>query len=335
MSSLVAEIHSRWTMLRGREAAGPDALAVSALSISTGYGPAALGMDPQGRAQLLLPVATGVLRPVIDGLAAIEVGAATLREGSTNRAYLIVTCIEPRLDRAFADLVEAVLTRVAAGEPARDALVTSITQLRSLFSSPENGRIDDRIIRGLVAELVVLRRLAARHARAAELWLGPIPERHDFRGGAHAIEVKSSGRATGRVTISSADQLEAPSGGTLQLWRVALERTQGGSASVAQLVGAIEELTGRSTALRTGLSALGCDDPDDEAWNRLTFNCEAIDAWNVAPGFPRIVPSTFGTGSVPAGIVGLTYELDPAVASAFRVDEEAMAAMEQQLVAHL
>jgi hypothetical protein len=239
------------------------------------------------------------------------------------------------LDRAFADLVEAVLTRVAAGEPAKDALVTAIRDLGSLFARQESSRVDDRIIRGLVAELVVLRRLAVRHPGAARLWFGPIPERHDFRGGADAIEVKSASRSTGRVTISSADQLDPPSGGTLQLWRVALERTQGGGFDVVSLVREIEALTGPSPHLRTGLAALGCQDPDGADWNRISFNCESIDAWAVLAGFPRIVPSAFVDGVLPAGITSLSYELDPAVASAFRVDEAGMEAMETLLTGHL
>lgn len=335
MSNLVAEIHARWTMLRGREGIGAEALEVSSLNVSTGHGPTALALDEQGQAQLLLPVAPGSRRPALETPPALEVGATSLRDGDQSRAYLVVTCVEPALDRAFADLVEAVLTRVSAGEPAKDALVTAIRDLGALFARREDVRIDDRLIRGLVAELVVLHRLAARHPRAPDLWFGPIPERHDFRGGSHAIEVKSASRSTGRVTISSADQLEPPSGGTLQLWRVALERTQGGDAGVARLVHDIENLTGHSEPLRRGLAALGCIDPDGADWNRLSFNCEAIDAWAVRPGFPRIVPSAFIGGALPAGIISLSYELDPAVASAFRVDDAGMAAMEALLTRHL
>lgn len=335
MSSLVTEIHARWTSLRRGGGASPDGLPVSTLTLGTGHGPAALALNEQGHAQLLLPVAAGTRRPSLDTPPALEVGAASLTGEGQRRAYLIVTCVDPELDRAFADLVEAVLTRIAGGEPAKDALVTAINDLGALFASREAATIDDRIIRGLVAELIVLRRLEARHPGAPALWFGPVPERHDFRGGIHAIEVKSASRTAGRVTISSADQMEAPAGGTLQLWRVALERTQGGAATVASLVRDIEQRSGRSAELRSGLAALGCLDPDDAEWNRLSFNCEAIDAWTVEPGFPRIVPSVFAAGVVPAGVHALSYELDPAVADSFRVDEAGMQAQEARLTASL
>lgn len=334
MSSLVTEMHARWTTLRDGGMATPDGLPVSTLTIDTGHGPAALALNELGQAQLLLPVAAGTRRPNLDTPPALAIGAASLTGGGHRRAYLIVTCLNTLLDRAFADLVEAVLTRIVSGEPAKDALITAIRDLGALFASGETAAIDDRVIRGLVAELIVLRRLAARHPGAPDLWFGPAPERHDFRGHVHAIEVKSASRTTGRVTISSADQLEAPSGGTLQLWRVALERTQGG-ATVSSLVGDIEHLSGWSDALRRGLADLGCQDPNDESWNRLSFNCEAIDAWAVEPGFPRIVPSAFVTGAIPAGIQALTYELDPAVADAFRVDEAEMQAQEARLTGSL
>lgn len=334
MSSLVNEIHARWTSLRSGAVATSDGLPVSTLAIGTGHGLAALALNEQGQAQLLLPVAAGTRRPSLDTPPALEVGAASLTGAGQRRAYLVVTCVDPLLDRAFADLVEAVLTRVVSGEPAKDALVTAINDLGALFASHEADAVDDRIIRGLVAELIVLRRLTARHSGAPALWFGPVPERHDFRGGSHAIEVKSSNRTAGRVTISSADQLEAPVGGTLQLWRVALERTQGG-ATVSSLVADIEHHSGRSAGLRSGLVALGCHDPDDEDWNRISFNCEAIDAWTVEPGFPRIVACAFAAGVIPAGIQGLSYELDPAVADAFRVDEAQMQAQEARLAASL
>ncbi|MDI6623098.1 MAG: PD-(D/E)XK motif protein [Brevundimonas sp.] len=335
LSSLVTEIHTRWTSLRdGDVAATPDGLPVSTLTVDTGHGPAALALDEQGRAQLLLPVAAGTRRPSLETPPALEVGSASLTGGGQRRAYLVVTCLDPLLDRAFADLVEAVLTRIVSGEPAKDALVTAISDLGALFASHESAAIDDRIIRGLVAELIVLGRLAAHHPGAPALWFGPVPERHDFRGGSHAIEVKSASRRTGRVTISSGDQMEAPVGGTLQLWRVALERTEGGH-TVSRLVQEIEVLTGHSTVLRERLQALGCTDPETPDWNRLSFNCEAIDAWDVKPGFPRIVPSAFVAGVIPVGIHTLTYELEPDVAEAFRVDAAGMTAMEALLVASL
>lgn len=335
MSSLVTELETRWTSLRQGGGAMPDGVPVSTLGITTGHGPAALALDGEGHAQLLLPVAAGTRRPSLDTPPALEVMATSLTGEGQRRAYLVLTCVDRRLDRPFADLVEAVLTRIVSGEPVTDSLVRAIRELGALFAGRPPAAVDDRIIRGLVAELVVLRRLAERHPGAPALWFGPVPERHDFRGGAHAIEVKSATRRTGRVTISSADQLEAPAGGTLQLWRVALERTEGGAATVSALVNAIEQAAGRSDALRTGLAALGCADPHSGDWNRLSFNCEAIDAWTVEPGFPRIVPSAFATGVVPAGIHALSYELDPDVARGFRVDEAGMAAQEARLVACL
>ena len=335
MSSLVAEIQTRWKSLRGRDAPGGEAFEVSSLTVDTGHGPAALALSPAGQAQLLLPVAPGGRRPAIDTPPALEITAATLSGGGTRRTYIVVTCLEPALDRGFADLVEAVLTRIGEGEPVREALSTSIRDLGALFDRGSAKPVDDNVIRGLVAELIVLRRLAGRDARAAALWFGPIPERHDFRGGVHAIEVKSASRKTGRVTISSADQLEPPVGGTLQLWRVALERTEGGAATVGTLVRDIESVAGRSAPLRSGLQALGCTDPDAPEWNRISFNCEAIDGWAVGPGFPRIVPSLFPGGVLPTGIHALSYDLDPETAAAFRVDEAGMAQAEARLMAAL
>ena len=221
MSSLVNEIHARWTSLRSGAVATSDGLPVSTLTIGTGHGLTALALNERGQAQLLLPVAAGTRRPALDTPPALEVGAASLTGAGQRRAYLVVTCVDPLLDRAFADLVEAVLTRVVSGEPAKDALVTAINDLGALFASREADAVDDRIIRGLVAELIVLRRLTARHSGAPALWFGPVPERHDFRGGSHAIEVKSSSRGAGPHLV------RRPAGGASRWNPAALARRAG------------------------------------------------------------------------------------------------------------
>ena len=177
MSSLVAEIQARWRSLRGRDAPGPAAFEVSSLTIDTGHGPTALALSPLGQAQLLLPVASGGRRPAVDAPPALEITSAAMTGDGTRRTYVVVTCLDPALDRGFADLVEAVLTRIDAGEPVKDALAASIHDLGALFARVAPDRVEDRTVRGLVAELIVLRRLAGRDARAA-VWPTPEPTPH-------------------------------------------------------------------------------------------------------------------------------------------------------------
>lgn len=336
VSRTTSDIHTRWTTLRGSaqlEAAA--VVAASDLGVSTGYGSVMLSISAEGWVQLLLPVAPGTRRPVFADLPAIEVGASQLTDATGTRPFLIVSCIDPALDRAFADLVLAVLSRIEDGDSPSAALVAAVSDLRALFGATEDDGVSGEQIQGLAAELLVLLRLANRDARAPDVWFGPDKDRHDFRGGVHAIEVKSSRRRAGAVTISSIDQLDIPVGGTLELWRVVLDRTTSGPVTIAKLVEDIEARTGPSKVLRDRLKGMGCSDPSATSWNSLSFNCEVIEAFAVEPGFPRIVASTFGAAGKPAGIGALKYEIDLAQASAFSRTEAEMEVSEQRILACL
>ena len=336
MSRTTSDIHARWTTLRSSALLDTAAeVAASDLRVSTGYGSAMLSVSDDGQVQLLLPVAAGTKRPVFADLPAIEVGAGQLSDASGMRAFLIVSCIDPARDRAFADLVLAVLSRIEDGDPPSSALVDAVSDLRALFGETPDDGVSGEQIQGLAAELLILLRLADRHARAPEVWFGPDKDRHDFRGGVHAIEVKSSRRRSGTVTISSIDQLDIPVGGTLELWRVVLDRTSNGAVTIGRLVEDIEARTGHSKVLRDRLKGMGCSDPFATEWNALSFNCEIVEAFSVEQGFPRIIGATFGAAGKPAGIQALRYEVDLTQAAAFARTEADMARSEERILACL
>lgn len=336
VSRTTSDIHARWTTLRSSALLDTVAgVAASGLGVSTGYGSVMLSVSDNGWVQLLLPVAPGTRRPVFADLPAIEVGASQLSDAAGTRPFLVVSCIDPALDRAFADLVLAVLSRIEDGDPPSSALVDAVNDLRALFGESDDDGVSGEQIQGLAAELLILLRLAERDARAPEVWFGPEKDRHDFRGGVHAIEVKSSRRRAGTVTISSIDQLDIPAGGTLELWRVVLDRTSNGPITIARLVEDIEARTGHSKVLRDRLKGMGCPDPSATSWNGLSFNCETVDAFAVEPGFPRIVAATFGAAGKPVGIGALKYEIDLAQAAAFARTEADMVRSEERILACL
>lgn len=336
VSRTAGDIRLRWANLRnGPEYDSAEAVAASNLGVDTGYGAAMLSVSAHGDAQLLLPVAAGTRRPPIRDLPVLEIGAGQLSDGQTSRPYLVVSCLRRDLDRPFADLVLAVLSRIEDGQSSSAALIAAIEELRTLFSAPPAETVEVETIQGLTAELLVLLHLVKRNPRAVELWSGPDEHRHDFRGGAHAIEVKSTRRRSGPVTISSIDQLDIPSEGTLELWRIVLDRTTNGPLTIGGLVQEIETVTGPSPILREGLRALRCDDPTADNWNRISFNLGAIEAYRVADGFPRIVAGSFGPPGAPAGITRLSYAVDLTQAKAFELSPDEMDASANRITACL
>ena len=336
VSRTASDIQLRWTKLRNEPATtSPAAVAASNLGVDTGFGVALLSVSEAGEPRLLLPVAPGTHRPPLKDLPVLEIGAGHLSDSKGARPYLIVSCLSIDLNRPFADLVLSVLSRIEEGEAPSSALIAAIEDLRTLFAGTPVEKIEAERIQGLAAELLVLLRLVKKNIRAVELWSGPAEHRHDFRGGSHAIEVKSTRRQSGAVTISSIDQLDIPRDGTLDLWRLVLDRTQNGPVTIMGLVSEIEALTGPSSLLRDGLKTLGCPDPRADNWNAASFNVETMEAFSVADGFPRIVKGTFGSGGPPPGLARLTYGIDLAQAAAFALTPEEMSASEDRITACL
>lgn len=322
--------------LRTNVGASPAWLAEAAdLKVQTGFGTAKLGLASDGLPQLLLPVPRDA-RPLKNlGAPMLRALVESLGErGGAIQAYLVVTCLDIRLERAFAELVEAVLGRIDSGEPGLASFVSAVQELRSLFLAPPGNVIDEHRIRGLVAELILLDRLTQLHPRAVELWFGPAKDRHDFRGGNTAIEVKSSARVTGRIVISSIDQLATPAGGTLHLRRYVLERTSAGGVSVDALHGSILEGGAPKQLLLERLAAMDCPDPASEAWNRLSFNVECTETYLVSGDFPRLTPASFIPG-LPHGVSGIAYEIDLAAATHLRLEDAKALALEKTIVAGL
>jgi hypothetical protein len=328
-------IFSGWAALRGKAPAAPAHLQeVADLGVATGFGSARLGIDDEGLPQLLLPVAQGAKLPRGNGPPLLRALLVRLADRDGARSYLVVTCLDRRLERGFADLVESVLGRVQAGDGSLAAYTSAVEDFRALFTQVPRDRVEEWRIRGLVAELLQLERLVTLDPRAVQLWFGPDRDRHDFRGGQDAIEVKSARRQGGNVTINGLEQLASPAGGSLLLRRYVLEPSPGGADSVAAIWRRLLAVGAPSSDLLDRLKAMECPDPDAPGWNQVAFNLEGSDTFRVADGFPRLTRSSFAQG-VPAGVSDVTYAIDLGQAAHFTVGDAELQAFETALVASL
>jgi hypothetical protein len=326
---------SGWTALREKAPGLPaNLLEVADLGVDTGFGTARLSIDDGALPQLLLPVPQGARLSRGDGPPLLRALVTRLAENQVTRSYLVVTCLDRGLERGFADLAESVLGRIEAGEGSFAAYASAVDDFRALFSQTPRGSVDEWRIRGLVAELLQLERLVALDCRAVRLWFGPAKDRHDFRGGVNAIEVKSTRRHTGKVTINGLEQLAAPAGGALLLRRYILEPSPGGAVSVATSFRRLLAAGASSGELLAHLKDMECPDPEAEAWNYVTFNVEGFDTFRVVGGFPRLTPASFAEG-VPAGVSEVTYGIDLGLAAHLAVVDAEAHEFEQALVKSL
>jgi hypothetical protein len=215
------------------------------------------------------------------------------------------------LEHVFAELASDILRRISNGEAPGSSVETTIADFRSLLSNSNDDNVTDQALLGLIGELLVLRKLAGYSPSAVDGWTGPLDQRHDFRRGTFAIEVKTSSRSDARrVTISSIDQLEEPADGTLVLIHVLVEPAAGGSVSVASLFSSLVALGASTHELRERLAKMGCSDPNAATWNRTSFELQGLTGYSVIDGFPRITRSQFKAGQIPSGVSAITYTIE-------------------------
>jgi len=188
--------------------------------------------------------------------------------------------------------------------------VEHLHRWRAFFSGKQARLLSHEELRGLFAELHVLRWIYSAHrskAVAVNGWCGPEQAHHDFVFDELAIEVKSlvpSDRNT--VRISSEDQLEKDVG-TLFLFTVFLSATGAGGQrqSVNALVTLLENELASSSVLgdfRLKLARCGYVRLDD--YDHPEFAVIDMKSFRVGDDTPRIVRS-----QLPAGVSRVQYQI--------------------------
>lgn len=314
----------RWQRLQST-GAGDGVIEVPSIDsrISTGYGTVRYAIGTEGQPRLLVPIGFLSSPRGLTSTSKLSVSAEHFNISGRRTTFIDIMCMDRSLDIVFAELAEEVLRRIEDGLAPQVAVAESIEDFRELLRE-EHHQISDSIILGVVGELEVLRRIAVYSPEVLVTWVGPFEQRHDFRRGCEALEVKTSGRADATlVSINGIEQLAAPANGTLHLVHVRLERVEGGSITVGSLFDSLLELGCEKRQLKNSLAALECDDPYSQKWNRLAFSPEGLSCYQIVEGFPRIVGSSFLAGILPAGLSAVEYRLDLAHTHEFMVSESA------------
>ncbi|NAZ36789.1 PD-(D/E)XK motif protein [Rubellimicrobium sp. CFH 75288] len=305
-------VSGRWNVLRAGHIDG-DVPGVPSLPLgaTTKAGPVRLAVGSAGEARLLVPLATGEKIGPFETGTALKIGVTSLTHGQRAIRFLDVICMSPDLEAVFGEVVDDIVRRLADRNDGVAAVAGALDDFRELLVSPAGTEVDRSRVVGLVAELIVLNRLLDISPSAWRCWRGPAGDRHDFRAGDVSLEVKASlGAGANQVTINGIDQLEPPSSGSLHLAHLVLEAVEGGLLTVASLGDRALLRADDPAGLRVLLEAVGCADVHDGAWNRFAFRTEAERLYRVGPDFPRIAPSGFVGGRIPAGVIDATYRID-------------------------
>ncbi len=300
------DLDAAWVAL-GASSAGAGDIKLAQLMVSNHDGELYAGRDAAGRLHLLVPVSPGT--PVRnDHLSkGVFIERAEYVVGGSRRPFVDVVCHDTLLSDVFQRLASEMVTEVA--ERPADSLTVChqvLSRWRELLARPRVA-LGPEGVAGLFGELLVLGDIVAEDpASRIGCWRGPLGGKHDFIASSTGLEVKTTRRREGRfVEIHGAEQLEPNAGSSLFLEYVRVESQPGGS-TVTDLILDLKE-SGVDGPQLDGLVARTGWQPsrDEEPFVVVERRTYAVD-----DAFPRIVPSTFGAGTVPPGILRLRYEVD-------------------------
>lgn len=325
---------SAWAVLRsgGREPSGIE-IPTKPSAVSTPHGPIRLALGSNGEARLLLPLGAAESTKGIVGAPALRIQTSVYTESGTPRRFLDMTCLSTELETVFAEVAEHILSRVEDGSGCLEAARSTIEEFRALLLRPTGTEVTVQRIAGLVGELLVLKRLLDRTPEAWKCWRGPAGDRHDFARSSTALEVKVTLRkGKTEISVNGIEQLAEPAGGRLFLQHFQMEAAAAGILSIAALGRAALDRASEPDRVRELLSAVGCDDVNDIAWNAASFRLEAEALYDVRSGFPRLVASELADAVVPAGISNVCYSTDLAHAAEFRIAPDRTCEIEELLI---
>ena len=165
-----------------------------------------------------------------------------------------------------------------------------------------NKNVDFRAY-DVLGELLVLKYLA-EHGEQAE-WNGPNGATYDIDCNGYFAEVKSTtSRNKKHITLSNLFQLDPPDGQKLFLFLCQFESAQEG-ISINSLVKELEQLGYSSSGLNEKLSKLGLE--RGKTARKRKYILHAVTKYCVDDEFPSIKPSSFIGGSLPDGVMSITY----------------------------
>jgi hypothetical protein len=291
-----------------------------------------LSLNADGERALLVPLRPGenqIPSLATRGIVSEETTLADVHPDGTKQRFLRLRCTDPELLTHFGVLCDEVSSRVAQApdEWVVRVVTDALRAWRQLVGQPKRLLSEAELV-GLWGELHVLRLLGDARDCSAACWQGPLGGVHDLAFATHAIEVKSTLSLSSHVVgISSLEQLEAPPGGKLFLALCRVRRAATGE-SVRDLYGVVLELMAMMEEDEARLEAAGISMERLSSYDEERFTTGAVELYEVRDGFPRIVPGSFPSGTIPAGTRNLSYEVDLGHGTAFRLVPD----QEQQLL---
>lgn len=297
------ELRHSWPLLRGERRTEIATIPLGGRTTNS----VRAGVDGNGTRHLLIPVGEEELRvDPADG--ALLVALRTYTFSRVPLRYLDISCSRPDLFDLFDEVLVDVLAAAdgAPERPARVALVV-VGRWRALLKTHRPRLLTLVGQMALFGELTVLDTVTRDGDLDISWWRGPRLEPHDIVLPECAIEVKAVGASSTSVEIHGVHQLEPPGVPLALVLATVVE--DGAGTSLPELVERVlARVMDRGKAVRllatAGYSQADADDYGERFAVVGIAHVEATDA------VPRIVPTSFAGGALPAGVDGVTYRID-------------------------
>lgn len=317
-----------WLALELAQSAGLADLRVVETSVRLPAGMVMLGLDVSGHRHLLVPLTAEATVQEDLSSQGVHIELRELLDRGRLRRFGDVHCLVPHLNELFGTVADEMLAAIAESpeDPVR-ACSRVLDRWRELLRPGSQRLLGAQQLAGLLAELLVLHDVLQHDpARRLDLWVGPDGGRHDFRRGDLALEVKATLAREGLlIEVHGAEQLEAPPGGRLWLAVARLESVPGGGLTVPDAVRDLITLGVHEHDLIARLAQAGYLREHEDSYATVRFEIRDRLLYAIQPGFPRIVPDSFADGSIPTGVMRLTYVVDLTNRPPVPLDEETAA----------
>ncbi|MBK7623946.1 MAG: PD-(D/E)XK motif protein [Kineosporiaceae bacterium] len=292
---------------------GSTPLLTTAFDLGLADGPLRLGRDRDGLPHLLVPLPPQTRWATVPGGEGLSVTSRDLLVDDVPVRFVDLACRRSDLVHVFSGLaLDICLHRLAEpGGPAIRAVTSVIEDWRALLDRRSGDWTRSRAA-GLFAELTVLEHLVDRDPTSLTAWCGPFGAAQDFRVADRAVEVKATLGSEGRmVRIHGSDQLEEPPGGHLHLaWFRLVEVTDDSGSTVRERLTRIAARVHDPRLWASCLAQLQIPVARHPELDERRFVVVEQRWYRVGPWFPRIVPSSFADGAIPAGVGGVEYLID-------------------------
>lgn len=310
-----------------KDAAGAGNFRTRKSGIADVDGEVLCAIDASGRPALLVP-----LRDPKDSLLGWHSKSLLLQTFDLDldgvpRPFIILRCIDPRLNRQFGMLADDILDAIGIQpENASTAVSVTLSRWRSLFEGERGALLGAAQLAGIMAELLVLQQLVKSHgAQALSAWQGPHGHRHDFIFGDCSLEVKATTNHNNMVvTIHGGRQLAAPDHGQLYLRAFQLERTPNGT-SVPGQIDQIVDLGVPRLDLLAALQGEHYSEADATIYEETRFSILSGKSFLVDDKFPRITAETLAPPEMIDRLSNISYSIDLGQINAISFKLEAVA----------